>query len=104
MDPETWHHNYRRCSAYRVTLFQSGEGANLAMQDGAELALVITSVTATAETEERMCRHAAVAVEESAVNLEAFIHPDAPGTALKRLTDVMARHRGVTIEHSLGGG
>jgi 2-polyprenyl-6-methoxyphenol hydroxylase-like FAD-dependent oxidoreductase len=76
----------------------SGEGANLAMLDGAELALAIASGreldTAIAETEERMCHRAAVAAEESAGNLEAFIHPDAPGTALKRLKDVMVRHRG----------
>ena len=54
------------------------------MLDGAELALAIASSheldTAIAEIGER--------VEGSIGNLEAFIHPDAPCTVLKRLKEV----------------
>ncbi|HEY3710661.1 MAG TPA: NAD(P)/FAD-dependent oxidoreductase [Amycolatopsis sp.] len=53
----------------------AGLGANLAMLDGAELALAIAAGTPIADFEAKMQARAAEAAAESAVNLEAFLSP-----------------------------
>ncbi|RDX51408.1 FAD/NAD(P)-binding domain-containing protein [Lentinus brumalis] len=75
----------------------SGAGANLAMQDGLELGLVLANLfaegkatdraaleAAVKEFEEEMCTRAGRVADESKTNLDAFVNPDAPQTVLDR--------------------
>lgn len=71
----------------------AGEGANLAMQDGAELALAIVAYphdteTALAVYERALFSRSEEAAAESAANLETSFRPDAP----QGLLDLMARY------------
>jgi len=72
----------------------AGEGANLAMIDGAELGLAIASNisstpaklnTAIAEFEKKMWKRGATAAEETRVNEEAFISEN----GLERAVEIM---------------
>ncbi|WP_199533190.1 FAD-dependent oxidoreductase [Renibacterium salmoninarum] len=67
----------------------AGEGANLAMQDGAELALALLANpndvdAAIAAHEAAMAPRAAVSAAESAANLELFYNEDAPHSLINK--------------------
>jgi 2-polyprenyl-6-methoxyphenol hydroxylase-like FAD-dependent oxidoreductase len=73
----------------------AGEGANLAMQDGAELAAALVAhgiddpravEAALAEHEAAMVPRAAAAAGESAANLEIAFRADAPAGLVEVLT------------------
>ena len=83
-------------AAHQMSPF-SGAGANLAMQDALELGLVLAKLSAEGKAgdcealethvkdfEAEMCERAARVAEMSKTNLEAFVNPGAPQTALDR--------------------
>ena len=72
----------------------AGEGANLAMQDGAELALAIArhpgdTMAALAEYEGALFPRSEAAAAESAANLEMSFRADAP----QGMVELMAEYR-----------
>ena len=83
-------------AAHQMSPF-SGAGANLAMQDALELGLALAKLftegkagdrealeTAVKDFEAEMCERAGRVAEMSKTNLEAFVNPGAPQTALDR--------------------
>ncbi|TFK82273.1 monooxygenase [Polyporus arcularius HHB13444] len=83
-------------AAHQMSPF-SGAGANLAMQDALELGLALAKLfadgkaadraaleAAVKEVEVEMCARAARVADMSKTNLDAFVNPGAPQTALDR--------------------
>jgi 2-polyprenyl-6-methoxyphenol hydroxylase-like FAD-dependent oxidoreductase len=80
-------------AAHVMTNF-GGKGANLAMIDGAELGCAIAGGKSIEEYEKEMFERTLPAAEETALNLEACMHPDAPKPMVQRMLELMSQYGG----------